>query len=181
MLLAELRPQPYAARIAALLPVFEADPARTEVALALAALHVKRRDLASAQGVLARACASARDPAFLFLCERRLEQVKAYVSATVEVRGRLLELVCRPDGSLAFMVETPGGVLRLEAASTRSFLVYGQEASGESDLVCGPHGRTIVVRYRPSGTPTVQGELVWLSFPDREPTSRSGAAATLKP
>jgi tetratricopeptide (TPR) repeat protein len=169
LLLAELRPQPYAGRIAALLPVFEADPARTEVALSLAALHVKRRDLASAQGVLARACAAARDPAYLFLCERRLEQVEAYASATVQVRGRLLELVCRPDGSLAFMVETPGGVLRLEAASTRSFLVYEQEASAESDLVCGAHGRTIVVRYRPSGTPTVQGEVVWLSFTDREP------------
>ena len=166
LLLAELRPQPYASRIAALLPVFEQDPARTEVALTLAALHVKRRDLGSAQKVLARACTSARDPAYLFLCERRLEQVAAYAAATVEVRGRLLELLCRPDGSLGFMVETPGGVLRLEAASSRSFLVYGQEASGESDLVCGAQGRTIVVRYRPSGAPTVQGEGVWVSFPD---------------
>jgi tetratricopeptide (TPR) repeat protein len=176
LMLAELRPQPYAGRIAALLPVFEADPARTEVALSLAALHVRRRDLAAAQAVLARACVGARDPAYLFLCERRLEQVASYAAATVEVRGRLRELLCRPDGSLAFMVETEGGVLRLEAASSRSFLVYGQEASGESDLVCGAQGRTIVVRYRSSGTPTVQGEVVWLSFPESEPAAgRPGA------
>jgi hypothetical protein len=112
LLLADLRPQPYAGRIAALQPVFEADPARTEVALAISALQVRRRDLGAAEAALVRACAAARDPAYLFLCQRRLEQIQAYVTATVEVRGRLLELLCRPDGSLGFMVETTGGVGR---------------------------------------------------------------------
>ena len=114
---------------------------------------------------------------FLFRLVKRL-----VLLALVLVLGLLspvayVELMCRPDGSLGFMVETTGGVLRLEAASSRSFLVYGQEGSGESDLICGAQGRAVVVRYRPSGTPTIQGEIVWLSFPGREPA----ASRTLKP
>src|SRR5262249_40100768 len=41
LLLVELRPQPYAERRKALVPVFEQDPTRTDVALAIAALDRK--------------------------------------------------------------------------------------------------------------------------------------------
>jgi tetratricopeptide (TPR) repeat protein len=181
LLLVELRPQPYAERLAALVPVFDADPGRTEVGLAIASLQMKLRDLAAAQRVLARAREAAREPAYRFLCERQLALVAGYQQATVEVRGRLRELLCRGDGGLEFMVEAPHGMLRLVAVHAQSFLVYGsQDASGESELVCGPQGRAVVVRYRPTEARSVQGELVWLMFPE-EPAGAPAAPRRSRP
>jgi Tfp pilus assembly protein PilF len=169
LLLAELRPRPYARRLAALAPVFEQDPARTEVALAMAALHVKLRQLAAARGVLARARDTARDPAYRFLCEHQMAQIAEYEATTVEVRGRLVDLRCRPEGSLRFTVDAPTGLLWLEASSPRSFLLYGEEGTSDdgSELICGPQDRPVVARYLPSGSEErgVQGSLLWLSFP----------------
>ena len=97
------------------------------------------------------------------------------------MRGRLRELLCRGDGGLEFMVEAPSGMLRLLAVHAQSFLVYGsQDTSGESELVCGPQGRTVVVRYRPTEVPSVQGEVVWLKFPE-EPAAAPAASRSSRP
>jgi hypothetical protein len=167
LLLVELRPEPLGSRIAALSPAFEQDPRRTDLARTLSSLYVKRRDLAAARGVLQRARDAARDPAHRFLCEHLLAQLSDYAAATDEVRGRLLFLECRADSSLRFTVEAPAGILRLEAPSARSFLVYEEvEGSGERELVCGPQSRPLVVRYLRSGTGFrgVQGTVIWLAF-----------------
>ena len=180
LLLVELRPQPYSARRAALEPVLAQDPGRTEVALAVAALYVKERNLAAAQRILRRAREAASEPAYRFLCEYQLEQIADYQAATVEVRGRLLHLECRADGSLRFTVDAPPTPFLLEAASSRSFLVYGDgEASGESELVCGLQDRPLVVRYRRSDSEEggVQGHVLWLSFPRPEPAPGGRHAA----
>jgi hypothetical protein len=61
-------------------------------------------------------------------------------------------------------------VLRLEAASTRSFLVYAAEQDGsEAEVRCGPQDRAIVVRYTRSPPPAlgVQGRVLWLEFLER--------------
>lgn len=171
LLLGELRPRPDPRRLTALEAAFDQDPGRTEVGRALAALHVKLRDLAAAQRVLRRARDAARDPAYRFLCEHLLAQLGGFAAGTLEVRGRLVNLECRPDGSLRFSVATPAGVLWLEAASSRSFLLYGEEAaSGERELVCGLQDRPLVVRYRPSESDAagVQGRVLWMALPGTE-------------
>lgn len=168
LLLVELRPRPYPQRRAALEPVLAQDPGRTEVALAVASLHVKERDLSAAQRVLRRAREAATDPAYRFLCEHQLDEIAEYQAATVEVRGRLLHVECRADGSLRFTVDAPPAPLLLEAASTRSFFVYGEGgASAESQLVCGLQDRPLVVRYHRSDAESdvVKGRVLWLSFP----------------
>jgi Tfp pilus assembly protein PilF len=176
LLLVDLRPQPYARRRAALEPAFAQDPSRTEVGLALAALHLKDRDLAAAQRVLRRARDGALEPGYRFLCERQLDQIAEYRAATAEVRGRLLHVECRRDGSLRFTVDAPPAPILLEAASTRSFFVHGEagqpDPPGPSDLVCGLQEREIVVRYRRSepGEP-VDGVVLWVAFP-RPPARR---------
>jgi tetratricopeptide (TPR) repeat protein len=170
LLLADLRPRPYASRLPPLELVFDHDPGRTEVALAIAALQVKRRDLAAAAGVLSRARDAARDPAYRYLCQYKLSELGEYAAATAEARGRLVDLQCRPDGSLRFLVATGPEVLRLEAASTRSFLVYSAEQDGsEAEVRCGPQDRAIVVRYNRSPPPAsgVQGRVLWLEFLER--------------
>lgn len=167
LLLAELRPEPVARRLAALLPAFERDPGQTDLGRTIAALLVKQRDLAAARRVLFRARDAARDPAHRFLCQHLLDQLGGYVAATAEVRGRLRHLDCRADGSLRFTVHAPAGILRLEAPTARSFLVYGEgEASGERELTCGPQDRALVVRYQRSADEggVLQGSVLWLAF-----------------
>ena len=174
LLLVDLRPRPYAQRRAALEPVLAQDPGRTEVALAVASLYVKERDLAAAQRVLRRAREAALEPAYRFLCEHELDEIAAYQAATVELRGRLIHVDCRADGSLRLTVDAPPAPLLLEAASSRSFFVYGtQEAPSESQLVCGLQDRPLVVRYLRSdaGDGGVQGSVLWLSFPDPPPST----------
>lgn len=174
LLLVDLRPQPHARRRQALEPVFEQDPTRTEVALALASLHVKERDLAAAQRVLRRAREAAVEPGYRFLCERQLDQIAEYRAATAEVRGRLLHVDCRRDGSLRFTVDAPPAPILLEAASTRSFFVHGEGGeTGESELVCGLQDRPVIVRYwREDATGTgIGGVVLWVSFP-RPPSRR---------
>jgi len=171
LLLVELRPKPYAQRRKALEPVFEQDPARTEVALAIAALQLKERDLAAAERVLRRAREATSEPAYRFLCDHELDEIAEYRAATAEVRGRLIHLECRPDGSLRFTVDAAPALLLLEAASARSFLVYGAgEGSRESELDCGLQDRPVVVRYARPDAPEagVQGRVLWLSFPDSD-------------
>lgn len=173
LLLVELRPQPFATRRAALEPVLAQDPGRTDVALAVASLHVKERDLKAAQRVLRRAREAAVEPAYRFLCERELDEIAAYSAATVELRGRLLHVDCRADGSLRLTVDAPPAPLVLEASSPRSFFVYGSEGSRrESQLVCGLQDRPLVVRYLRSDAADsgVEGSVLWLSFPDTEPS-----------
>jgi len=185
LLLVDLRPEPYAERRRALEPVFEQDPSRTEVALAIAGLDKKLRDLASAERVLRRAREATTEPAYRFLCDRELAEIADFQAATVEVRGRLIHLECRPDGGLRFTVDAPGAVLLLEAASSRSFLVYGaNEAGGESELVCGLQDRPLVVRYERLEPPQsgVEGRVLWLSLPGaREPERRPPRSAKPKP
>jgi tetratricopeptide (TPR) repeat protein len=179
LMLVELRPRPYAERRRALAPVFEQDPSRTEVALALASLDRKSRDLASAADVLRRAREAAREPAYRFLCDRELRELAAYQAATAEVRGRLIHVECRPDGGLRFTVDAPPSVLLLEAASTRAFLVEGAGEPGAAELVCGLQDRPLVVRYEKLEPPErgVQGRVVWLSLPAAE--ERGGAAGSV--
>jgi tetratricopeptide (TPR) repeat protein len=167
LLLADLRPRPYASRLRPLELVFDQDPSRTEVAITIAALQVKRRDLAAAVRVLSRARDAATEPAYRFLCEHQLAQLGDYAAATAEAQGRLVDLVCRPDGSLRFLVVADRGVLRLEAESTRSFLVYSaDEDGGEAQMLCGPQDRAVVVRYSrsPFAPAGVQGRVLWLEF-----------------
>jgi hypothetical protein len=182
LLLVELRPQPYAERRQALAPVFEQDPSRTDVALAIAGLDRKARDLAAAEAVLRRAREAAREPAYRFLCERELDELAAYQAATAEVRGRLIHVECRPDGSLRFTVDAPPSVLLLEAASSRAFLVYGagESGAGGAELVCGLQDRPLVVRYERLDPPkgSVTGRVVWLSVPGPDAAARRAAGRT---
>jgi len=174
LMLVELRPRPYAERRRALLPVFEQDPSRTDVALALASLDRKSRDLASAADVLRRAREAAREPAYRFLCDRELRELADYQAATAEVRGRLIHVECRPDGGLRFTVDAPPSVLLLEAAAANAFMVYGAGEPGGAELLCGLQDRPLVVRYEKLEPPEhgVQGRVVWLSLPP--PDERAG-------
>jgi tetratricopeptide (TPR) repeat protein len=171
LLLAQLSPEPNADRIALLEPLFEQQPDRTEIARVLSHLHVQRRDLAAARRVLVRARDAARDPAYRFLCDHLLAGLEGFAAATAEVSGDLVYLECRPDGSLRFTISADPATLKLDAASTRSFFVHGEDETGaERELVCGQQDRPLVVRYRRGGDdPEVSGSVVWLTFvkPDR--------------
>jgi tetratricopeptide (TPR) repeat protein len=182
LLLVELRPQPYAARRKALAPVFEQDPSRTDVALAMAGLDRKARDLPAAEDVLRRARDAAREPAYRFLCERALADLAAYEAATAEVRGRLIHVECRPDGGLRFTVDAPPSVLLLEAASSRAFMVYEAGEAGGAELVCGLQDRPLVVRYERVEPPVdgVDGRVVWLSLPGPGEGAKSAGTTSAK-
>jgi tetratricopeptide (TPR) repeat protein len=171
LLLAELRPEPYAERIAMLEPVFEQQPDRTEVARVLSQLYVKRRDLAAARRVLVSAREAAREPAYRFLCDHLIARLDGFAATTAEVTGDLVYLDCRPDGSLRFTIVAELATLKLEAASTRSFFVHGEDGDAEGELLCGPQDRTLVVRYRRGGSdePEVSGSVVWLRFVEPAP------------
>jgi tetratricopeptide (TPR) repeat protein len=173
LLLADLRPRPYASRLRPLELLFDQDPSRTEVALVIAALQAKQRNLAAAVSVLSRARDAAREPAYRFLCEHQLAQLGDYAAATTEARGRLVDLQCRPDGSLSFLVAAGRQVLRLEAESTRSFFVYsaGREEA-EAEVRCGAQDRAVLIRFSRSSEEAsgVQGRVLWLEFLERAHT-----------
>jgi len=165
LLLARLRPEPYGQRIALLQPVFDAQPDRVEIAQALASLELKRWNLAAARRVLKRAREAARTPAYRFLCDHLLARLDGLAAATVEVRGRLVHLDCRPDGSLRFIVAAKPVVLRLEATSSRSFLV-GSDGQMEQRLTCGSQEAPLTIRYEPASghDPEIDGTVLWLAL-----------------
>jgi tetratricopeptide (TPR) repeat protein len=167
VLLAGLRPEPYAHRIALLEPLFDQQPDRTQIAQVLSSLHVKRRDLAAARDVLERGRAAARDPSYRHLCEHLLARLESFETQTAEVEGLLTHLACRPDGSLGFTIVADPTSVELEAPSTQSFFVYTAEgAAREHELLCGAQELPVVARYMPSGGSgaRVDGTLLWISM-----------------
>jgi tetratricopeptide (TPR) repeat protein len=168
LLLARLRPEPYAERIALLQPLFDQQPDRVALAQTLSHLHVKNRDLPSARRVLERAREATGEPAYRFLFDHLLARLGDFEAATQEVRGRLVKLECPSDGSLRFTVEAGAATLQLEAASTRSFFIRGaSDDTGERQLVCGALDLPLTVRYRRVGNdPRVVGQVLWLSLPE---------------
>ncbi len=165
LLLARLRPEPYAHRIGLLQPVFDRRPDRVEVAQALASLQMKRWNLDAARRVLTRAREAARTPAYRFLWDHLLARLEGLAAATVEVRGRLVHLDCRSDGSLRFVVAAKPEILRLAAASSRSFLV-GADGQARQRLTCGSQEAPLTIRYRPGEghDPEVDGTVLWLAL-----------------
>jgi len=167
LLLASLSTEPRANLIGLLEPLFEQQPDRTDIARTLSRLYVQGGNLTAARRVLRRGRDAARDPAFRYLCAHLLARLEGFSAATVEVRGDLIDLDCRPDGSLLFTVAADPATVRLEASSARSFFVHGTgEAAPEVELVCGYQDRPIVVRFHPAGStdPTVNGTVLWLAL-----------------
>jgi tetratricopeptide (TPR) repeat protein len=170
LLLAGLRPEPYAHRIALLEPLFDQQPERTQIARVLSNLHVQRRDLAAARKVLVRARAAAREPSYRFLCEHLLAQLEGFEARTAEVEGLLTFLACRPDGSLAFTIVADPASVELEAPSAQSFFVHNAGgAAHEREFICGAQELPVVVRYQPTpgGASSVDGKLLWLSLGEK--------------
>lgn len=165
LLLAHLRPEPLEERISFLQPLFDQRPERTEVAQVLSQLHLKNGDLDSARRVLERARDATHDPTNRYLADRQLARLETFSVATAEVRGDLVHVDCRPDGSLRFTVVADPRTVKLEAESTRSFLVHGEEEE-QAELLCGPQDRSVAVRYTPgaSANPDLDGVVLWLSF-----------------
>lgn len=168
LLLVRLRPEPYAERIALLKPLFDVRPQDIALAQTLSHLYVKNRDLGAARRVLERAHDAADEPAYRFLFDHLLSRLGGFESRTAEVRGHLVHLACPSDGSLRFTIAaTDATILRLEAASTRSFLVDGEGTrGGERQLVCGAQDLPLAVRYRKPGffDSRGNGQVVWLSL-----------------
>jgi hypothetical protein len=135
----------------------------------LSQLHLKGGGLDAARRVLTRARDATRDPSARFLTSRQLARLEGFDVFTAVVRGDLVFLACRPDGSLRFTISADPRTVRVEADSTRSFLVHGQPG-GEADLLCGEQDRPVVVRYQPglaSDDPgEADGTLLWLAFDD---------------
>jgi tetratricopeptide (TPR) repeat protein len=172
LLLAGLRPQPYAQSIARLEPLFEQQPDRTEIARAIHGLYLKLGDVPAARRVLEQAREAARDPADRYLAEHLLERLDGFKTSTAEARGDLVHLKCRPDGSLLFTISADPQNLKLEAASTESFFVYGADGLGaRAQLVCGEQDRPVRVRYEPGGVGELgrSGRLLWLTFEGSSP------------
>jgi tetratricopeptide (TPR) repeat protein len=167
LLLTQLRPEPVAERIALLEPLFDRQPGRADVAQALSQLYFKRGDLDAARRVLTLALDATRDPTARYLIARQLARLEGFGVVTAEVRGDLIFLACRPDGSLRFTISADPKTVRVEAESSRSFLVHG-EARGEAELLCGEQDRPVVVRYQPgaTGSSDTDGILLWLAFDD---------------
>ena len=165
LLLAHLRPEPVEERIALLTPLFEQQPDRSEIGQMLSGLYLKRGDIAAARRVLERVRDAARDPAHRYLARRQLARLEAFSVVTAEVRGDLTFVACLPDGSLRFTIVADPRTVRLEAKSTRSFLVHGEEEA-QAELLCGEQDRAVVVRYAPGGgtDPEVDGAVLWMAF-----------------
>lgn len=167
LLLASLSTEPRANLIELLEPLFDQQPDRTDIARTLSRLYMQGGNLAAARRVLRRGHDAARDPAFRYLCAHLLARLEGFSAATVEVRGDLIYLDCRPDGSLLFTVAADPATVKLEASSTRSFFVHGTgEAEPELEFVCGYQDRPIVVRFHPAGStdPAVNGTVLWLAL-----------------
>jgi tetratricopeptide (TPR) repeat protein len=163
-MLARLRPEPLGDRIRLLERALSRDPGRPQLAVVLASLHARRHDIAAARAVLLRARDAARDPAYRFLCDHLLSQVEDYAAATTETRGRLVQLECRPDGSLQFTLAVDKGTLVLQAASPTSIFVRGPEGNRVRDLTCGRQDVPLAVRYLPSPGLGRSGTLLTLDF-----------------
>jgi hypothetical protein len=163
------------------------DPERTELAFTLAGLHLGGQDPRAAAAALVRARDTARDETHRFLAEHLLRRLGEATAGTLEARGRLVQLECRPGGALDFVVEAdPGSItggldlvlgggrgrppsasrtLRLRAPTPSSVLL--QDGSGEllqRELVCGPQQTPVRVRYRPVADAGVDGTLLTLRF-----------------
>jgi hypothetical protein len=69
------------------------------------------------------------------------------------------------EGHLDRALAADPRTIRVEAESTRSFLVHGGEGA-EVELPCGEQDRSVVVRYQPgtSTDPEVAGAVLWLAF-----------------
>ena len=165
LLLAHLRPEPVEERIALLEPLFDRQPDRSEIGQMLSGLHLKRGDIATARRVLERTHDAARDSTGRYLARHQLARLEGFSVVTAEVRGDLVFVACRADGSLRFTVVADPRTVRLEAASPRSFLVHGADGP-QTELLCGEQDRAVVVRYDPGGgsDPEVNGTLMWLAF-----------------
>jgi tetratricopeptide (TPR) repeat protein len=166
-LLARLRPQPLALRIAQMRRVVNRQPERADLAFTLAHLHVKRNDFAEAARVLRRARAATRDETHRFLSDHMLGKIGAYVSGQGEARGILEAVECLPGGALAFRVRTPKGLLRLAADSPRELFLYDADGGTvERSLTCGPASLAVTARYV-SGPPGAETHrILSLSFDD---------------
>ncbi len=170
LLLAGLRPQPYAPNIARLEPLFEQQPERTELARTLSALYLKLGDIPAARRLLEQARDAARSESNRYLASHLLVRLAGFRDSTAEVRGDLIHVKCRPDGSLLFTVSADPRTLKLEADSTRSFFVHGTDGIGaEARLLCGEQDRAVLIRYDPgTGTdPAASGRVLWMAFDDR--------------
>jgi hypothetical protein len=191
-LLAHLRPEPRGERIRMLEAALAHEPTRSDLAFTLAGRHRGGQDPQAAAAVLVRARDAARDDTQRFLAEHLLRRLGEATQGTLEAKGRLLALDCRPGGALDFVVEAAAGAitggvelvmrggrprapspsrrLRLRAASPNAVLL--QDGSGDllqRELVCGPQQGTVRVRYRPltdppADGPTVDGVLLTLRF-----------------
>jgi tetratricopeptide (TPR) repeat protein len=180
-LLAHESPKPLAQRIALVRRSFARDPGRPELGLTLSWLYLRRGDVESAHAVLRRSREAARDDAYRFLCDHQLSQLREYARGTAEVRGRLVRLECRGDGSLRFTLATAdGGELPLEASSSRSVFVTSRSGLDEIELVCGPQSVPIRARYLPPADADHAGTLLNLE-PSGEAGRRSPTMASASP
>lgn len=163
-LVARLRPQPVSRRIAALAPAVARHPQRTELALNLAALHVRRNDGAAAARVLRRARDLARDETQRFLAAHMLGRLEAIAATTREARATLVRVECLADGALRLHLVSTGRPFRLGAASASSFFIYDQEGeTRETSLVCGAQSAPVRVAWQPGGDGG-EGRVLWMSF-----------------
>jgi hypothetical protein len=126
-------------------------PERADLAFTLAALHVKRNDLAEAARVLRRARERTRDEAQRFLAGHLLAKIGAVVSGEGVASGTLEAVECLAGGGLAFRVRTTSGLVRLLADSPRSLFLYDAEGDTvERDFTCGPAALEVTARYLPA-------------------------------
>lgn len=167
LLLASLRAEPEEDLVRRLEPLFEQQPERTIVAQTLSQLYLQRGDVESARRILERGRDAARDDAARYLCAHLLARLEGFSAATVEVRGDLVYLDCRDDGSLRFSISADPRSVKLEAASTRSFVVHGTaDPDRQVEFLCGHQDRPITVRYDPAGArgTEVNGRVLWLAL-----------------
>jgi tetratricopeptide (TPR) repeat protein len=167
-LLARLRPEPYAHRIALLRAALAARPERTDLALTLTGLYVRKDDLRAARTVLLHARDRARDDANRFLCDHLLSRLEAVTRGTTVMEGTLVELDCG-RGGLDFVVEGAGGRRRLRAPSTRGVFVYAPDGTTvEREFTCGPQHLKVTARFRAEpGARPVDGTLLSLTLRPR--------------
>jgi tetratricopeptide (TPR) repeat protein len=170
-LLARLRPEPSAERIAQVSAALARDPGRADLGLTLAGLYVRRSDFAAARAVLRRARLLARDDTHRFLSDHYLARLERITAGTVEVKGTLVGLECPSGGALRFVVAGPARPLRLEAPSANGVFLYaGDGRQVERTFTCGPQREGVRAWYRPAeggGAGAADGTLISLLFDAR--------------
>jgi tetratricopeptide (TPR) repeat protein len=173
-LLARLRPNPRAARIALLEGAWARAPERADVGITLAGLYMDGGDARRAAIALERARRVAREDHVRFVCEHMLRKLRPMIQATSEVDGHLVALDCPPGGGLSFVVRHGQEQLRLHAASPVSVMLFGADGERhERTLVCGPQSVPVRVRFRPSRSlPAHDGQLLALTFGAAAPERR---------